>query len=319
MKRGRGTRAAAAAAGLLLAVPAAAWAYGDDLGPRAVAMGQGGRADARATDALALNPAGMSLSTLYNIAADYQVVTKDGGQTLRVAAADSTSAFGLGGGLYYAYRTASPAGVPRLGAHEFGLALSYPFVDKVFLGVTAKYFRVTGGAEPDGAARHFGFTADVGLGVRPTSMITIGVTGYNLKDMSSVQAPVALGYGVGVTPRPDVSAVFDVVHDFTTSDPSRGVRTTVGGGAELVIKDVLAVRAGGGHDGGRQAVFASGGVAGISPVGALDASVRQDLSGDRRVTIIVVGLRLFVDSPQPSSSSSSSSSPSSSRTEGSSR
>lgn len=316
----RAARAALLVASLDLLAPGAAWAYPDDVGARPLGMGQAGRADARGTDGLALNPAGMSLATLYAIAADYQLLTKSGGQTVRVAIADSTSAFQLGGGFYYAYRTASPMGVPSLGAHEVGLALSYPFVDRVYVGVTAKYLRVSGGAEPDGATRHTGFTGDVGLVVRPTSVVALAVTGYNLLDRSTVEAPVGVGYGLAVTPRPDLSLAFDVLHDFTTSDPSHGVRTSLGGGGELVIKDFLAIRAGGGRDGVSGAGFVSGGLAGIAAVGALDASVRQDISGDRKITTLVFGLRLFVDSPQqtqsqygsePSGSSSSSPAPSS--------
>ena len=314
MKRERGARAvtrhswSALAAGMALLASARAWAYPDDVGPRSLAMGAGGRADARGTDALALNPAGMSLATRYAVAGDYQLVTRSGGQTLRVGVADSTSAFGLGGGFYYAYRAVSPAGVPSLHAHELGLALSYPFSDHVYLGVTAKYLRASGGVEPDGATHHYGFTGDVGLAIRPTSAVTLGVAGYNLIDRSTTQAPVALGYGLALSPRPEVTVVFDVLHDFTTSDPNHGVRTSVGGGGELVVRDFLAVRAGGGRDGTSGAGFVSAGLAGISPVGALDASVRQDLSGDRKITVLVFGFRLFVESPQPSQSSSSGSS-----------
>lgn len=300
----RGARAAVLVAGLYLAAPPRARAFSDDLGPRSLAMGEGGRADAQATDALRLNPAGMSLATLYNFAADYQIVTKNGGQTLRVAAADSTSDFRLGGGVYYAYRTSSAAGVPRLGAHEVGLALSYPFADRVFIGATAKYFRIAGGAEVDGRSRHGGVTVDIGLAIRPTPTITIGVTGHNVRDLSTVEAPVGLGYGIALAPRPDFTLVVDAAHDFTTTDPSRGVRTTVGGGGEFLIQGAFVARAGGGYDGGTGAGFVSAGVAGISGVGALDASVRQDLSGDRKVTFVVVGLRLFVESPRPSSNES---------------
>jgi len=299
--------------------PAVAAAYPDAVGARPLAMGQAGRADARGTDALALNPAGMSIATLYAIAADYQMVTKSGGQTVRVAIADSTSASGLAGGLYYGYRAISPAGLPSLHAHEAGLALSFPFVDRVFIGATAKYLWVNGGTEPDGSAHHTGFTVDAGLALRASPLLTLGVTGHNLFDRSTTQAPVALGYGLAFTPRPELSVVFDVLHDFTTSDPAAGTRTSVGGGAEIVIQGFLAARLGGGRDGASQAGFVSGGLAGISPVGALDASIRQDVSGDQRLTTLVFGFRLFVESPNPrgpgassSGDSSRSSSPSSS-------
>ncbi len=295
-------RAALVVAALNLAVPATARAFPDALGPRATAMGDAGHGDARATDALRLNPAGMSLASLYNVTGDYQLITRSGGQVLNVAVADSTSEFRVGGGLYYGYRSAAPAGLPQLGAHEAGLALSYPFADRVFLGGTLKYLHVSNGAEPDGSATHGGFTADVGLALKPAPGITIGVTGHNLRDLSTIQAPVALGYGVALAAGGNLTIVADALHDFTTSDPSRGVRTSLGGGAELVLKDRVAFRAGGGHDGGARgpaAGYVSGGIAAISELGALDLGVRQDITGDHKVTTVVVGLRLFVEVPQP--------------------
>jgi len=312
MKRGaRAARRYPISFGLLIMsalAPAGAAAYPDAVGARPLAMGQAGRADARGTDGLALNPAGMSLATLYAIAADYQILNRSGGQTVRVAIADSTSASGLGGGVYYGYRAASPAGVPSLHAHEAGLALSYPFVDRVFIGATAKYLWQSGGAEPDGSDHHSGFTIDAGLALRASPLLTLGVTGHNLVDRSTTQQPVALGYGLAFTPRPELSVVFDVFHDFTTSDPSVGTRTSVGGGAELVIMGFLAARLGGGRDGTSEAGFVSGGLAAISAVGALDASIRQDLSGDRRLTVLVFGFRLFIESPNPQGASSGDSS-----------
>ena len=299
----RGIRAAAVVAGLGLVIPAAAWGFADDLGPRPIAMGQSGLADARGTDGLRLNPGGMSLAPLYTLSGDYQFVTKQGGHALRVAIADSTSASGLAGGLYYGYRAASPAGAPTLGAHEAGLALAYPFADRFFLGATLKYFRVSGLLEADGNARHTGFTTDVGIVVKGGSGISVGVTGYNLRDLGSREAPVALGYGVAVAPQPTLTFTLDVRHDFTTYDPTRGVATSVGGGGELVAQGFLVIRAGGGRDGTTRAGYATAGVAALSGLGAIDAGVRQDLTGDRKLTYVVVGLQLFVESPKPSGSS----------------
>lgn len=295
-------RAALVVAASILVAPWDGWAFPDALGPRVTAMGDAGRADAQATDALRLNPASMSLAPLYNLTGDYQFITKGGGGVLNVAVADSTSDSKIAGGLYYAHKSVSPAGLPELGAHEAGLALSYPFAEHICIGATAKYFHVSNGIEPDGSSAHSGFTADVGIALTAGSGVTIGVTGYNLRDLSTVQAPVALGYGVAYTPGTNLAVVLDVLHDFTTSDDTRGVRTTVGGGAELLLKEHVAFRAGGGHNGGTSASFVSGGLAAISEIGAIDASVQQDVTGNTKVTAVVVGLRLFIQTPQSSSS-----------------
>jgi len=299
----RGTRAAAFVAGLTLVTPAVAWGFADDQGPRSIAMGQAGRADARGTDGLRLNPAGMSQAPLYTLSGDYQFLTKQGGQTLRVSVADSTSASGLAGGLYYGYRSATPAGAPAVGAHEAGLALAYALGDRLFIGATLKYFRVSGVPEADGTTKHTGFTTDAGIVVKGGSGISVGVVGYNLRDLHSREAPVAMGYGIAVSPQPTLTFTLDARHDFTTYDPVRGVETWVGGGGELVLKDFLVVRAGGGRDGASRAGYATAGVALVSGLGAIDAGVRQDVSGDRKLTYLVVGLRLFVESPRVPGSS----------------
>ncbi|HEX4509620.1 MAG TPA: hypothetical protein VH328_06060, partial [Burkholderiaceae bacterium] len=100
-ERERGRAALLAALVVILAVPAVARAFPDAVGPRATAMGDAGVADARATDALRLNPAGMSLTSLYTAAADYQFMNKQGGHSLNVGLADSTSDSKIGGGLFY--------------------------------------------------------------------------------------------------------------------------------------------------------------------------------------------------------------------------
>ena len=61
MKWGR-LAAPVAVAALIVSVPAGARAFPEYVGSRALAMGQGGRADARGGQAPLLNPAGMSLA-----------------------------------------------------------------------------------------------------------------------------------------------------------------------------------------------------------------------------------------------------------------
>lgn len=298
MKRGRRALLLAAATTLMSSPSTTAWAFPDFLGARGLAMGGAGRADARAEQGPLLNPAGMSLARLYTVEGGYGYITRDGGQTFRGSVVDSTSGFKLGGGLFYSYRTASPAGVPALKGHQVGLSLSYPFGDKVMVGTTSKYVNLSGGAEPDGKAKHSGFTFDAGMVAR-ASTLTIGIVGYNLRDMSSVHAPLALGYGLALQPVPDLTFVVDGYHDFTTYDATRGTLTTVSGGGEYVAQRRLAVRAGGGRDGVSGHGFLSAGLAVLSEIGSVDASIRQDISGDARLTFFAAGLRLFVPAPQP--------------------
>jgi hypothetical protein len=289
--------ALAVACAALLALPGVALGFADFVGSRGLAMGQAGRADARGDQGPLWNPAGMSLARLYTVDGEYGFITRGGGHAARLSVVDSTSAFKLAGGLFYGYRTASPAGLPKLTGHEAGIALSYPFADRVLIGVTAKYLNLSGGVEPDGKPDHSGFTADAGITVRAGSMVTIGFAGYNLRELSTVQAPRSLGYGVAVQPTPDLTLVADGYHDFTTTDPLRGTTTTVSGGAEYVLQRRIVFRVGGGRDGGREHGFLTGGLAALSELGSLDFGVRQDVSGDAKLTFIAAGVRLFV--PQP--------------------
>jgi hypothetical protein len=298
MNPARARVAVALAILVFLGAPLGARAFPDDPGPRAIGMGGAGVADARADEGPRLNPSGMSLARVYTVEADYRFITKDGGHLVHAAVVDSTSDFKLGAGLFYTYRTAALAGASRLGGHEAGLALSYSFGEYVLLGATGKYLRLSGGPlEADGTSRDGGFTADAGLTIRAASILTIGVAGYNLRDLSTAQAPLALGYGIGLTPAADLTIVVDGLEDFTTSDPTRGVRTTVTGGAEYVINRRAVPRLGGGRDGGSGHGYVTAGLTALSELGAVDFGFRQDVSGDSKLTFIVVGLRLFVPSP----------------------
>jgi hypothetical protein len=68
------------------------------------------------------------------------------------------------------------------------------------------------------------------------------------------------------------------------------------GGGEYQIK-TLAVRLGGGRDGLHNDGYLSGGFSFVSGIGALDMSLRQDVSGDRKGTFVGVSARLFVPAP----------------------
>lgn len=290
--------ATVAVAVLMVSVPAAAHAFPDYLGSRGLSMGGAGRADARGGAAPLLNPAGMSLGRLYTVEGGYQYLNRGGGHLAHASVVDSTSGFNLAGAAFYTYRSASPPGGGQVTGHEPGLSLSFPFGDRVLLGVSGKYVRVSGGpAERDGSNSHSGITADAGLIVRTGTLFTLGVAGYNLRDLSTVHAPVAVGYGVAVNPIPDFVIAVDGLHDFTTTDPDRGVITSFGGGAEFTFQRRMVFRGGGGRDGRVEHGYLSAGIAGMSELGAVDVGFRQDISGTQKLTFIAVGLRLFV--PQP--------------------
>ena len=176
--------------------------------------------------------------------------------------------------------------------HLVGWSLSFPILDKIFLGGSAKYVHFADAA----GALHSGLTFDAGLTIRPIPLLSIGAVGYNLLDRNTAWAPRAVGGGVAVVPMPSLLFVFDSVLE-KVYDGTRDSAMYYMGGGELSFSGSAAIRVGGGHDGGTKCAYVSAGVSAISAdVGALDIGLRQDVSGENKSTIVGVSVRLFVPS-----------------------
>jgi hypothetical protein len=288
-------------------VSAPAQAFEGFVGTRALGMGGASRAAAASGTGPLLNPSGMSLLDTYNVEAAYHYLFTSAGhdQFFHGSIVDSTSAYKVAGGFYYTYHADDPNGVVSGHGHELGLALSFPFGERVSVGGTLKYFNLSGDEQAVGSNDNF--TADAGITIRPTKGFSIGVVGTNLRNLHTGVAPVTLGYGLAVTAIPDVLFVLDGVTNFTTvasfaADPPPPERkaTSVMGGGEVLLAKTVALRAGGGYDGVTQNGYFSAGLSGVSEAGALDVGVRQDAFREGsapRETIAGVSVRLFVTQP----------------------
>jgi hypothetical protein len=268
------------------------------LPPRALGMAGALRGAAAGTTALALNPSGMSLARSYVVETSYQYVSRLEGHVGTVAIADSTSAFNVGGGLYYTYATGSPedaSGDRR--RHEGGIALSFPIGNKFTMGGTVRYLRVRrdglGDARPPEKIN--GFTFDAGLTLRPVSFLSVGLVGRGLRDLETYQAPRSFGGGVALMPLPEVSLTFDVASEST---PPVNHLVYVGG-AEFTFASRFSFRAGGGREAGYYGPesFGSAGLSVISEVGALDVGGRLAFSGESESLYLGFAGRLFVPTP----------------------
>jgi len=290
----------------LLATSSASAAEGF-VGTRSLGMGETLRGAATSGTGPLLNPSGMSLSQQYNIEADYFFVHNGDNQYLHASIVDSTSGYKVAGGFYYTYHSDNPTGAPEGHGHEVGLALSLPFGEHVAVGATAKYFRLSGD-QTSLAGGTGGFTYDVGITLRPASVISAGVVGYNLRDLNVGVAPQAIGYGLALSFSDNLLIALDGVtmvgkttnFNFTSglALPSDGTR--VSAGAELFLAKKVVLRAGGGYDGVTQNGFFTAGLSAVSEAGALDFGLRQDAfqRGDApRDTILGASFRIFV--PQP--------------------
>ena len=239
-----------------------------------------------------LNPSGISLFRAYSVEGSYQYGRAANSHDARISAVDSTSAFNLGGALYYSFHRDSPGdGLSQTG-HLVGGSLSFPILDKIFLGGSAKYVHF---ADVAGAI-HSGFTFDAGLTIRPIPLLSFGAVGYNLLDRDTPWAPRAVGGGIAIVPITSLLFVFDSVLE-KVYDGSRDSAMYYMGGGELSFSSAAAFRVGGGYDGLSKCGYISAGISAISvDVGALDVGLRQDISGENKSTIVGISARLFVPS-----------------------
>ena len=260
-------------------------------GTRALGMGGALRAAATGDSALQLNPSGISLARAYFVEAAYQHSSPAASHDVHASVVDSTSGFNVGGGFYYSYLSASPTGLPSANGHQLGIPLSFPFLDKVFLGATGKYLRLGFGDD----TKKKGFTIDVGLTLRPIPFLSLAAIGYNLNDLGTAWAPRAFGGGIAILPMPILLIGYDMVWETVYGDPTREKALYYMGGAEFTLDQVAAFRAGGGKDGLTKNGYFSVGFSGIqSQVGALDIGFRRDISGHSQATILSVSARIFV-------------------------
>ncbi len=261
--------------------------------PRPLGTGGAMRALATGDAGPQLNPSGISLLRAYLLEGSYQYGSAANSHDARISAVDSTSGFNVGGALYYTYHHDSPSeDVSRTG-QLFGGSLSFPMLDKIFLGGSAKYISFS----DETSTKHKGFTFDAGLTIRPIPQVSIGAVGYNLVERDTPWAPKAVGGGVAVLPMPSLILVFDSVLEKVYGDSTRDRAMYYMGGVELSFASSAAIRAGGGRDGLTKNGYVSGGISLLSAdIGALDVGLRQDVSGVNKTTVIGVSARLFVPS-----------------------
>ena len=260
--------------------------------PRPLGMGGAMRAFATGDAGPQLNPSGISLFRAYSIEGSYQYGSVSNSHDARISAVDSTSAFNIGGALYYSFHRDSPGDGATQTGHLAGGSLSFPILDKIFLGGSAKYIHFADAA----GEIHSGFTFDAGLTIRPIPLLSLGAVGYNLLDRDTPWAPRAVGGGIALVPITSLLFVFDSVLE-KVYDGSRNSAMYYMGGSELSFSSAAAIRVGGGYAGLSKCGYISAGVSAISAdVGALDVGLRQDISGENKSIIVGISARLFVPS-----------------------
>ena len=148
-----------------------------------------------------LNPSGMSLIQSYTIEADYlfaQPATTSIpaclDRRLDLAATRSRAAFTTP--ITPTIPSGAPAGARARGRAGAVVAVRRPTSRSA---ATGKYFMLAGD-QTSLAGGTGGFTYDVGITAAAGAGVSLGVVGYNLRDLNVRVAPQAVGYGVALSP-----------------------------------------------------------------------------------------------------------------------
>ncbi len=266
----------------------------DYLGPREISVGEVGRADARGSASTTLNPAGLALARQVVFEGSYGYRAIDGASSINVSACDSTVP--IAGCFYYHFFNASPevgGDTFDRSAHEFGTNLSRALSENIFIGLNMRYYDYNSDlmSEEDDS----GFTADAGVIVRPTNMISIGFVGYNILPQDSPQYPTAVGGGVSLRPVPQLSIGADGLWDLDDDDDQGSGRYGVGSEYFLTAANKQSgypLRVGYVYDKSQSSSYMTGGLGFLNAKIGLDVGVRKELNGGGEL-MVLAGLRFF--------------------------
>lgn len=268
------------------------------------------RALGSSVSALFDNPANMAAARVYHASAFAQVWPEAGRQSYGLAAVDSVgSSSHVAGGLGATWTRQDPDGVDRT-ATDLRLALAYPFSEKFFVGMGARYMWLTqNGLGPLGSSYASGglsgekifkaFSFDLGLTVKPGGGLAIAAVGNNLTGGDTGFQPITIGGAVGYA-KGIFAVEGDMVSDLVTYGEAK-VRSMFG--AEILIGDHVVARGGYRYDQGMHSHSGSLGVGYIDKQFSMDLGARHVLKGDR-ATAVVLSLTYHIESsglaPTPS-------------------
>jgi hypothetical protein len=268
-------------------------------------MGGALRALGNGTSALFLNPADMVETRVYHLQAIAQVSPETGRQVYGGTIVDSVTGR-LAGGLSVLGGFVDPDGLNR-SSIDVRLGLAFPITEKLFLGASGRYAKVTQGgtgpfgADPiagglvDPAGGRYAFvsalTFDAGLTLKPTDNFYIGVSGQNLTYPNNSILPTLVGGGIGFG-NEDLSLEADALADLTSWNKTTA-RFMVGG--EYLAGDHVPLRLGYRFDQGAKMHWLSAGLGYVMNEFSLEASVKRSVSNPG-VTSMSFGIAYHLES-----------------------
>lgn len=272
----------------------------DHLGPRAVALGDSGRADAKGSSATVLNPAGLALDRRLVFSGSFGYRDTDGASIGAVSACDSTVP--VPGCFYYKYLKAD-SGIDGMDTgrrlHEFGSSLSRILSPQIAFGLTARYFDYN--SDLTGDEDTSGYATDAGLIFTPTPSLRVAAVGHNLLGSDSIAYPRGLGSGITFTPAEQLSISVDGLWNLELEDTKTG---RFGGGIEYLFTGQNAlsaypIRIGGVFDRASDNGYLNAGFGFASAKIGIDIGGRKQISGSGDELIIQAGITLVGATPSP--------------------
>lgn len=263
--------------------------------PRSLAMGGAIRGDPVANSAVIGNPAGMSRGYTYAAEAGYFRTGNDSRNAGVTNIVDSKTQPTLAVGVAYAYEWAESNAPVSVTGHNARLAFSHAVSPNRFnLGVGLHYIRFDREIEGGEATDLDGFTLDIGAHFSLTSDIHVGLVGQNIIDLDDPEFPRMAGGGVAYT-GPQIALDVDVVMDFDTQKDPKPVYMA---GTELLLGEVIPLRAGFQRNDATEKSYVSGGLgfmsAGQGSGGSqLSIAYRQNIE-DSKDFHFGVGLTMFM-------------------------
>jgi hypothetical protein len=290
--------------------------YGENETTRSGAMGGALRALGNGTTALLLNPAALVETRVYHLEAQAQITPETSRQVYGGTIVDSVTGR-LAGGLSIMGGFMDPDGINRSGL-EVRLGLAYPITERLFVGIIGKYAKIvqsgpdagtpgrtsypfgpddkiSGGLVDDEDGGRFPIVnrlnVDLGVAIKVTDNIFIGVLGQNLAYADNGVMPTVVGGGIGFTTK-DFSIEGDGLCDFNSWTKPTG---RFSAGADYLLLNHVPLRIGYKFDQGANNHTLSGGLGFVSTSFSIEASVKRTLT-DPGATTIFISAAYFLES-----------------------
>jgi hypothetical protein len=255
----------------------------DVVGARGLALGAY-RGLAGGNDGIFGNAAGLAARKRYAIETQWLLDRSGSSNELQFLGASVVdSEGGVTGGFAYTRVLSGP-----WTGNLFHLPIAFPLGERFFLGVTGKYQSLDGPMNDQMRAANF----DASAFWQPSSFFSVGGSIYNVLDAGH-QSEQPRAYAAGAAIGDDRS--FHLLVDWRGDTQRQGKLTNLYAvGGEVLVSDVVPLRASYVNDATRNASFWSAGAGVVSTSGvAVDATYRQCIErSDER--IFAVGLKFFV-------------------------